>query len=324
MPQVVVDLDDGRGSLPVEEVLEGAPNDLHYFVAAAEAAAPFVDGVHRFVISYSPSTAHLLTPRDVCLFVGDETATPLPGRPVCPVFRTYGERFGIPRRGLSADPVLTITEIAQWARNAMRAGLRNWPDTFPLRGPRPPAWLPLGMPAFQIVPPSVPQIVERPIEVGFRGSVGGGKRYAPKSVSRRRMLSELTRMSRDLVVDCAEIESFGASYSRDPSDYVEALLGTKICLAPRGGSTETYRVFEGAMAGCVLITEPLPPAWFYAGLPRIELCSWSQLPEAVDALRSHPPLMESMSRAGRDWAVNVISPEAIGAWIARCVDALHR
>jgi glycosyltransferase involved in cell wall biosynthesis len=138
------------------------------------------------------------------------------------------------------------------------------------------------------------------------------------------MTAALARMSADMVVECAETESFLASYSRDAADYVQSLLQTKICLAPRGGSLETFRVFEGAVAGCVLITDPLPPAWFYAGLPRVELRSWSQLPDAVAELLSHPALMESMSRAGRDWAMNVISPEAIGDWIARCVGEIHR
>jgi hypothetical protein len=180
------------------------------------------------------------------------------------------------------------------------------------------------MPAFRTVPPAVPEIVERPVDVGFRGSVGGGKRYAPKAISRRKMLSTLKRMSRGLVVDCDAIQSFVASYSRDPSVYAQSLLETKICLAPRGGSVETFRAFEGALAGCVLITEPLPPAWFYAALPRVELRSWSRLPEAVDELRSHPALMASMSRAARDWALNVVSPDAIGGWIAKCLTELDR
>jgi hypothetical protein len=131
------------------------------------------------------------------------------------------------------------------------------------------------------------------------------------------MAAALAKLPSDLVVDFVEFESFMAAFAQDPSEYVRSLLDTKICLAPRGGSTETFRVFEGAVAGCVIVTEPLPPAWFYGGLPRVELRSWSELPSVVGELRSHPSLLELMSRNARDWALNVVSPEAVGEWAAR-------
>jgi hypothetical protein len=118
-------------------------------------------------------------------------------------------------------------------------------------------------------------------------------------------------------VDLIDTGSFVGSLLRDPGSYAQSLLDTKICLAPRGGSPETWRVFEGALAGCVVISDPLPAAWFYRGLPRWELRSWRQLPDAVDELLDHPELMKTMSEAARDWALNVVSPTAIGRWVAR-------
>ena len=131
------------------------------------------------------------------------------------------------------------------------------------------------------------------------------------------MAAALGQLPPDLVIDFVEFESFTAAFTQDPSQYLRSLLDTKICLAPRGASTETYRVFEGAFAGCVMITEPLPPAWFYGGLPRVELRAWSQLPTVIGELRSHPWLLEFMSRQARDWALNVVSPEPVGEWAAR-------
>jgi hypothetical protein len=130
------------------------------------------------------------------------------------------------------------------------------------------------------------------------------------------MADALAQLPAELVIDFVEFESFTAAFTQDPSEYVQSLLDTKICLAPRGGSSETFRVFEGALAGCVIITEPLPPAWFYAGLPRVELRSWSQLAATIRALRSHTSLLELMSRNAREWALNVVSPEAVGEWAA--------
>lgn len=290
------------------------PNDLPYFVRLAEVAAALTEDFDRFVISYSPSVVDQLTARDVWVFVGDESATPVADGH-CPVLRTYGERFTVPRRDLMKDPLLAMLEQVQLARNGVRGKWR-------MRGKPPrrhssPGWLPLGTPAFSAVPDDVPAIGARPIDVGFRGSIGGGRPYAPKTISRRRMATAVAQLPPQLVVDFIEFESFPVAYAQDPSEYVRSLLDTKICLAPRGASTETFRVFEGALAGCVVVTEPLPPAWFYGGLPRIEVRSWSQLPAVIADLRSHPSLLEFMSRNAREWALNVVSPEAVGRWAAR-------
>lgn len=314
MPRVAVDLQDGRGLLPAREALPDGPNDLPYFVQIAEVAADLTDEFDRFVISYSPAVADQLTARDVWVFVGDESATPV-ANGHCRVLRTYGDRFTAPRRDLVKDPLLGLTEQVQLARNVMRGVWRNRGK--PRHGANEVGWLPLGTPAFARVPEEVPPLSERRIDVGFRGSIGGGLPYAPKTMSRRRMEAALARLPADLVIDFVEFDSFLDAYTQDPSEYAVSLLDTKICLSPRGGSTETYRVFEGALAGCVVISEPLPPAWFYGGLPRVEVRSWSQLPAVIEELRSHPSLLEFMSHNAREWALNVVSPEAVGRWAAR-------
>lgn len=312
-PQVLVDLDDGLGARPGREVLPEGPNDLPYFVKLAEVAARSTDGFDRFVISYSAAVVDKLTDRDVWLFIGDESATPV-ANGCCPVLRTYGDRFSAPQRDLTKDPLLAIAEQVKVARNGLRGVWRNrWKRR---RGSNPIGWLPLGTPAFCAVPAEVPPVCARPVDVSFRGSIGGGRPYAPKTISRRRMTSALARLPSDLVIDFVEFESFLGAYTQDPSQYVSSLLDTKMCLAPRGGSTETYRVFEAALAGCVIITEPLPPAWFYAALPRVELHSWSRLPAVIGELRSHARLLEFMSRNAHDWALNIVSPEAVGEWAA--------
>lgn len=316
MPAVLVDLDDRQGLQPAEQRVGDGPNDLPYFVGIAQTAAGLTPDVERFVISYSRHVGRLLSTRDVWLLVGDERATPLPGDAVCPVFKTHGERFGVPARGLRADPLLTMAEVALWSRNWASAIWRNR-QGLPHRRRSPSGWLPLGAPAFPSPPPSVPKVEKRSIDVGFRGSTRGPRSYAPKTISRQRMVSALSQLPVDVQVDLVETESFIGSYASDPQSYVEGLLDTKICLAPRGGSVETFRVFEGALAGCALITEPLPPAWFYAGLPRIELRSWTELPEAIRELRSDAGLIRRMAQGAREWALHVVSPGAIGQWVAR-------
>jgi hypothetical protein len=318
MPQVLVDLCNGDGPIPAAEAVRTKPDyrDLSYFVDIATSAAGEVDEVERFVLSYFRAIGTRLTARDVWFLIGDETSMPIPERPPCPVFRTYGDRFWSPWRGWPVDPVLLASELALVARNRVRAIRTRWPRVLPGQLHAAAGWLPLGTPAADATIASVPPIADRKIDVGFRGSLGGGKRYAPRTVSRRRMVDALGRLPESVRVDLFETESFVASYERESSDYASALIDTKLCLAPRGGSFETFRTFEAALSGCVLIAEPLPPAWFYNGLPRWELRSWTTLPEAVDDLLSNPTMMQSMSDAGRRWALEVVSPAAVGRWVA--------
>jgi hypothetical protein len=138
------------------------------------------------------------------------------------------------------------------------------------------------------------------------------------------MLAALDRLAGEIRVDFAEASSFVDAYGRDPTSYCDSLLATKICLAPRGGSVETFRIFEGAAAGCVVITEPLPPAWFYSEFPRRELRSWAELPAAVEELLSQPAVMQALSDATRRWADEIVSPSAVGRWVAEQLDRGER
>ena len=317
MPSVVIDFCDGGGPIPAHEaVAENADyRDLPYFVQVATVACGSGVDVDRFVISYFQNLDTTLTARDVWFLVGDEKVMPVLEPPPCPMFRTYGNTYWTPWRGRPLDLPLAVGEYALWARNWLAAARSTWPRLAPRRRVEA-AWLPLGMPGADAASEDVPPLEQRPFDIGFRGSLGGGRTYAPRTVSRQRMVSALERLPAGLTIDLFETESFNASYERDPTDYAQSLRDTKICLVPRGGSLETYRTFEAAVSGCVLITEPLPAAWYYAGLPRRELRSWSQLPDTVRELVSNPELMRFMSDAGRRWAQDVVSPEATGRWVA--------
>ena len=135
----------------------------------------------------------------------------------------------------------------------------------------------------QVELPVVP-IGERPTDLFFAGSVehDGGVRYrlaSPKARSRRDMLAaveELARRRPGLRTDIRLTEGF--SSSEDAADgYSQALMDARVCLAPRGNSAETFRVLEGLRAGCVVVSERLPPFWFYEGGPMLQIDSWSQL-----------------------------------------------
>ena len=45
-------------------------------------------------------------------------------------------------------------------------------------------------------------------------------------------------------------------------------MNSRICLAPRGNSAETFRVLEGLRCGCVVVGDRLPPLLVLRGQPR--------------------------------------------------------
>jgi hypothetical protein len=113
--------------------------------------------------------------------------------------------------------------------------------------------------------------------------------------------------------------SFGASLEAGPDIYADELSRTKVLLAPRGGSVETFRFCEGMLAGCVVVTEPLPPFWFYEGSPAVVVRDWRQLPEVLDGLLRDPQGLERRRQAALRWWDERLSPGAVGRYIARCL-----
>src|SRR6202000_1779185 len=68
--------------------------------------------------------------------------------------------------------------------------------------------------------------------------------------------------------------------------YTEIMADTKITLAPRGSSVETYRFFEAMRQGCVVICDRLPPHWFYDGCRALQIDDGGTLEAEV---KRNPP-----------------------------------
>jgi hypothetical protein len=105
--------------------------------------------------------------------------------------------------------------------------------------------------------------------VGFLGSIENRahprfsvKRLVgtPKHIARSRMVKSLQRLAAAAPdsVYYGETASFRESITIGAGErYSEIMADTKICLAPRGSSVETYRFFEGMRQGCVVICNRL-------------------------------------------------------------------
>jgi hypothetical protein len=154
---------------------------------------------------------------------------------------------------------------------------------------------------------------QRDLDVAFMGSVEEDHRRLPsaKVVSRRQMVAQLPPGAH-----VRTTTGFGASIDAGADVYADELGRTKILLAPRGGSVETFRFCEGMLAGCVVITEPLPPFAFYENSPAVVVKDWRALPSTLDTLLADPSALAERGAASRRWWDAHLSPQAVGRYIA--------
>jgi hypothetical protein len=181
-----------------------------------------------------------------------------------------------------------------------------------------------------------PAIGSRPYDVSFIGSknpyLENSRSFrdlvgTPKSVSRQRMLESLSRYSQshpERNVHVRLTGDFGESMKAGPDHFAEILNKSKICLAPRGGSVETTRLYQGIICGCVVISEPLPPYSFYEDAPIVCIKHWNKLGTVLDDLLNCPERLEQLSARGREWWETRCSETVVARFIAERVLAVRR
>lgn len=178
---------------------------------------------------------------------------------------------------------------------------------------------PLGF--FSRFDPQVKPTNERTIDYAFLGSLRFNKKNekklhkildSPKIISRRLMIQALMSIStkkyfKGLLKTTSDFEES----ILEPEQYINALENCKISICPRGTNSETYRFFESCAAGCVVISEPLPEAWFYLGNPAITIRDWKRLPEILDSLLTDPQLLQKLSKKTRAFWLKKCSEKAV-------------
>lgn len=241
-------------------------------------------------------------PDVVAVVLADEgSRRPNYARRIGALFKCYGDR---PRFSRPSASKLGIAVLLQELRRAA-AALRD------PRGGAPAYPVPLGL--VRPLDVDVRPMRERDIEVAFMGSVEEDHRRLPsaKTISRRAMLEALPTGTH-----VRTTSSFGASLQAGPDVYADELARTKVLLAPRGGSVETFRFYEGMLAGCVVVTEPLPPFWVYEGSPAVVVRDWRKLPEVLERLLADPIELQRRQEASLAWWNTRLSPQAVGRYMA--------
>jgi hypothetical protein len=127
---------------------------------------------------------------------------------------------------------------------------------------------------------------------------------------------------------------FSSSYIRftngfkkglSPKLYGEVLANSKIVLCPKGfHSTECFRHFESMRAGCIIISEKLPPTFFYKDSPIIQISDWLEGINIVNELINDTAEMENRSKKMLDWWEKHCSENATAHYIVKCIDIIKK
>jgi hypothetical protein len=250
------------------------------------------------------------------------------------IFKTYGFRPRLCGRVRGGMGLLTlakfIKDCGNWAQHFAVYSYSN--PRFPflkLPSSQDSLVVPLGYARQADIRPK--PFSQRKYLVSFIGSVQQYrlKRWSarslmgtPKNAARLKMLKSLARLARNLPADAVFAEetcSYTESILSDGSHYSEIMRDTKICLAPRGSSVETYRFFEALRYGCVVICDRLPAHWFYVGSPAIQIDNWDILDAVVLDLIADPIRLNELHQASVRWWEAVCSEKAIGRALAKCL-----
>jgi hypothetical protein len=267
--------------------------------------------------------------RVVAVLLGDEVGRiPRYAGRVRAVFKCYGTHpvLGV---GPVRDPSFTgLANLAQYTVRWLRWLPSGMAHARLLARGRAGGWarpavttIPLGT-YNQLDLPVVP-IEERSTDLFFAGSVEHKAslrhRLGPKTLTRRDMLAAVQRLAAQrpgLRLDLRLTPDFGTSAAAAPGDLSRGLMNSKVCLAPRGTSVETFRLFEGLRAGCVVVGGRLPPHPFYAKAPVIQLDRWSELDRALLGVLDQPAELRRLHAAALAWWRDRCSEEAVGRFLA--------
>ena len=103
------------------------------------------------------------------------------------------------------------------------------------------------------------------------------------------------------------------SSSLDIQTYSNFMTKSEVAFVLSGQSPETYRLFEAAIAGCIIVHDVLPDLWYYEKLPYVPL-----QPEGFSAvhdyIQTHKNALKLQTAI---WYQQTVSPIAVGKKIAK-------
>lgn len=309
---------DWRFPLAVFQEAEKAIHlgSLHFYLTKNPYALP----------EYGPGVVAVLLLEERCKM-------PAYARHVRGVIRNCGSRpflgvgpHVVPNR---VDWVLALEYARDWIlhRRSLRALSVSHPDWPPAVHDAPQVLrIPLGYHSQQELP-QVP-VRDRKIDAFFAGDVSTGAgptsyRYwvsTSKAEARKQLYRVLHHLKKDPEWRI-DVNTFDVGRSTDflghSAGYSAKMANSRICLAPRGTMAETYRLYEGLRAGCLVITNRLPDAPFLSGAPVIQIDHWKELPGLFKKYARDLDALEHYQKASLAWWRDHCCEGVIGREVAR-------
>ena len=299
----------------------------HYHCEIIEQLAPLIPHSDIYVSWYNNSIRLASDANGILLVLGDEqglmprlSATSLLVAKTGP--RSLVEDFGIDSslweavlEGLRLLRTLA-RNVPRIARGEVRAA--NYRDAIRV---------PLGPSAdVSNIAEDTRSLAARRIDICYLGSAGrfvatplGCIGLSPKAVARLRCLRSLmalkqARRDLEVLITCPGI--CPAAPLLDFHVYMETLADCRICISPRGNFQETFRLYEAARQGCVILSDAPPGEWFFADAPFVVIKDWSACAAVASELLLDPQHLQQLSDRTRSWWLQVASPSAVARKIA--------
>ena len=160
---------------------------------------------------------------------------------------------------------------------------------------------------FKAISPVVP-IDKRNLDIFFAGHCFGGSRRQQemKPVLKMLGLGEESNLEiKDTGIRSAVTRTKGFNSGYEGNEYSKLMCQSKIALCPHGNvSSESFRYYEAAKAGCVIISPPLPQHDLYTNTGAIQLSNWVEDIEYTikDLLSNERKLKKLHQKTLNDWA----------------------
>jgi hypothetical protein len=185
----------------------------------------------------------------------------------------------------------------------------------------------------------LPSIENRQINLFFSGNLQKNRSdlYRQFTILRFIPLIILTNLIRGPLRNIF-LKLFGSNYSSDEkrfkiqftngfmkgyskAEYKDFLLQTKVLLCPKGSvSTETFRLFEGLNAGCIVVSEKLPVLDIYRDVPVIQINSWKEGLKKIDEILSDRNLLQKLHVESIQWWENNCTYPAVAKRISGLIE----
>ena len=303
-----------------------------------------VEGL-TFLVTSSVRTVPITGDDVVVLVLHDEWArNPSFSAEVLAVLKCYGSRPWFPWSAFPRPSTYAAASLANHARVRLK-GIQHTAGSYGYRRHRGRSnvhAVPLGW--FKQVEVPWVQYADRPYDASFVGSVAhdmhlGGvfkrtvKRVLgnPKMLSRRGMLHAVENLGAQQPEWVVRVEVSGDFHDvgqDQATAYSRLMMSSKVSLAPRGTSLETFRFFEAIRFGTVPVCEPLPRRWFYDGAPVPTVRSWSELPDVLGDLLADEARQQEIHQECLTWWNGRCAPPAVAErvdeWLRRRLDEVSK